>query len=99
VLIGRGKTVDLVAVRNGERTALEIEIGRSDVAANVRKCLETGADRAVVAVHSPRLQDRLAKRLPSHPSVDLLTGEEALSRSAQAPPAEPIRASDRSGSF
>jgi len=38
VPIGGGRTVDLVATKDGERTAIEIETGKSDAEANRRKC-------------------------------------------------------------
>ena len=46
--LGGGRTVDLLAVKDGWRTAVEIETGNSDAAANVRKCLAAGVERAVV---------------------------------------------------
>ena len=47
VPVGGGKAIDLVAVRDGKRIAFEIETGKSDSAANARKCLEAGMDKAV----------------------------------------------------
>lgn len=48
VPIGDGKTVDLVASRDGKRIAIEIETGKSDVEENVRKCREAGFDYIAV---------------------------------------------------
>ena len=49
VSLGSGRTVDLHATIAGKRIAVEVETGKSDWMANVRKCLETGIDRVVVA--------------------------------------------------
>jgi predicted RecB family endonuclease len=40
--IGGGETIDLVATRNTERLAVEIEAGMSDVLAHVRRCVAAG---------------------------------------------------------
>lgn len=37
--IGEGKTVDLVARKDGKTIAIEIETGKSDAAANIEKCI------------------------------------------------------------
>jgi len=47
VQIGDGKAVDLVATKGGERIAIEIETGKSDIQGNVRKCREAGFDKVV----------------------------------------------------
>jgi len=48
VPIGDGKAVDLVATKDGKRVAIEIETGKSDVQANIKKCQEAGFDEVVV---------------------------------------------------
>ncbi|RKY12778.1 MAG: hypothetical protein DRP65_00215 [Planctomycetota bacterium] len=48
VPIGDGKAVDLVATKDGKRVAIEIETGKSDVQANIKKCREAGFDEVVV---------------------------------------------------
>ena len=58
--IGEGKTVDLVARKNGKRIAVEIETGKSDAVANVRKCLQEGFDVVLSVATSPRLKHTLA---------------------------------------
>ena len=78
VPVGGGKTIDLVATRNGERIAFEIETGKSDAAANVRKCLGAGVDKVVVVATSADVRSMLARKLRPHPSVDVLTGSEAI---------------------
>lgn len=42
------ETIDLVTARDGKQIAFEIEPGKSDVEANVRKCGEAGFDRVVL---------------------------------------------------
>jgi len=50
--VGEGRAIDLLAVKDGRRLAIEVETGKSDVAANVRKCLGTGVDKVVVVATS-----------------------------------------------
>jgi len=78
VPVGGGKAIDLVASKDGQRTAFEIETGKSDAAANVRKCLEAGMDKVLVVATSADVRSGLARKLRPHPSVDLLTGSEAI---------------------
>jgi len=40
--VGEGKTVDIIASKDGERMAIEIETGKSDVDKNMLKCLNEG---------------------------------------------------------
>ena len=54
--IGGGKTVDLVATKNGRRIAFEIETGHSDIATNVSKIPSDLFDKLVVVATSPRAQ-------------------------------------------
>lgn len=46
--IDDGKAIDLVATKGNERTAIEIETGKSDVKANVKKCKEAGFGKVIV---------------------------------------------------
>lgn len=48
VPIGEGRAVDLVASKDGKRIAIEIETGKSDARANVKKCREVGFDEVIV---------------------------------------------------
>ena len=45
--------VDLVAERPGERVAIEIETGKSDIKKNVGKVKDAGCDRLVLVATSP----------------------------------------------
>jgi len=45
--IGDGKSVDLVAEKDGKKIAIEIETGKSDTIYNIRKDLEAGFDEVV----------------------------------------------------
>jgi len=49
VPLGQGKAVDLVVTKGDGRTAIEVETGKSDVEANLRKCADAGFDRTVIA--------------------------------------------------
>jgi hypothetical protein len=80
VPIGGGRTVDIVARQNGRCIACEIETGKSDVAANVQKCLEAGFSKIVVVATSAKLRDKLRRTLAKHAAVALLTARELLIR-------------------
>jgi hypothetical protein len=72
VPIGGGKTIDLVASRDGKRVAFEVETGNSDAAANARKCLDAGVDQVVVVATSRAAYGRLKSSLPADPRVRVL---------------------------
>ncbi len=82
--LGGGKAVDLLAAKGGRRIAFEIETGKSDVLANVRKCLDAGVDKVVVVAVSAAVRDTLRGRLASHERASVLTGGEVLNRAATA---------------
>ena len=54
VPVGGGKTIDIVAVRGDTRIAFEIETGRSNIAANVEKCLKAGMDKVIIIATNAR---------------------------------------------
>jgi hypothetical protein len=76
--VGGGKAIDLVATRAGKRTAFEIGTGKSDAAANVRKCLDAGADRVVVVATSELIRNRVAGELPKDEHVVCVTAAETI---------------------
>lgn len=80
VPIGNGKTVDLLAIKGGRKIAFEIETGKSDATANVRKCLSAGFEEITVVATSARVRDKLRRILPKHHGVELLTTSELLQR-------------------
>jgi hypothetical protein len=88
--LGGGKAIDLLAVKNGQRLAIEIETGKSDAAANVRKCLNAGSNQVVVVTTQGK--NGLARALPrENGSVLCLTGAEALAHFSPAANAAPGR--------
>jgi hypothetical protein len=75
--VGGGKTIDLLATKDGQRLAVEVETGKSDATANVQKCLDAGVDQVLVVTTSPAV--RIARALPSSGGkVFCLSGAEAL---------------------
>ena len=76
--IGGGKTIDLVATRAGKRVAFEVETGKSDAAANVRKCLAAGMDRVVVAATSETVRARITPTLTEDDRVTCVTASRLL---------------------
>jgi len=80
--IGGGRTVDLVANRNGKRYAIEIETGKSDAAANVRKCIEAGFDLVLSVATNLDTKDAIEQQVAAVSSqgdkVRVLTAREML---------------------
>jgi hypothetical protein len=81
VPIGGGKAVDLVASRDGDRIAFEIETGKSDAAANIHKCLDAGMGKVIVIATSVAVYARLLNILPRNDRVVLQTVSEVLTHS------------------
>jgi len=71
--LGGGKSVDLYAVRGEERVMVEVETGRSDVAANVKKCAGQDAEIVFVFTSSPVRAAHEAMIRAALPAVRLLT--------------------------
>jgi len=63
VPVGGGKTIDLVVEQNGNRRAVEIETGKSDVLGNIRKCLEVGFQNLTVVTLSTQVKSRILAAL------------------------------------
>lgn len=71
-----GGAVDVVAERQGERVAVEVETGRSDITANLEKVAEAGFDRVVLVATSPSAVEACQKALERQhagPESQLLT--------------------------
>ena len=70
--------IDLLAERPGERVAIEIETGKSDIKENLVKLRSAGFDRVVFVATSPAAVSACHRALEaagpvSDPSVTLLT--------------------------
>ncbi|MGD0784328.1 MAG: DUF87 domain-containing protein [Sedimentisphaerales bacterium] len=76
--VGDGKAIDIVAERDGKRIAFEIETGNSDVAGNVRKCLESSFDQIVVIAVSVAAKLTLSKGFLPDRRIILQTASETL---------------------
>jgi hypothetical protein len=75
---GDGKTIDLVAMKNGKRIAFEIETGNSEAVDNIKKCLGNGVDMVFVIATSHEAVGTFAATLPKQPEIKLMTGSEAI---------------------
>ena len=71
-IAGNG-AVDILAERDGQRLVVEIETGRSDVPANVRKCLAAGFDQVIIAATNQEAHARIARWIAAEAA-----GEERL---------------------
>jgi len=63
--IGDGKSVDLVAEKDGKKIAIEIETGKSDSIYNIRKDLEAGFDEVLIVALLPEIEERIRKEIRS----------------------------------
>ena len=72
VIDGNG-AVDLVAQRPGERVAVEVETGKSDIMANLEKVQAAGFDRIILLATSPTAMAACQKAIDAAktPSVEL----------------------------
>ncbi len=61
--IGAGKAVDLVARKNNEEIAIEIETGKSDAIYNIRKDLEAGFRQIISVVLNAEVKVEIEKQL------------------------------------
>ncbi len=61
--IGEGKTVDLVAEKDGKRTAIEIETGKSDAIYNIKKNREGGFDKIICVCLTDKVKDDITNQL------------------------------------
>jgi hypothetical protein len=68
--IREGKTVDIVASRNGERTAIEVETGKSDAFENIRKCGSSGFSEILVVCVNKGMRKKLTKDFDKLDAVD-----------------------------
>ena len=59
--------IDILAQRPGERVAVEIETGKSDVKGNLEKIRNVGFDRIVLIATSPAATTVCQKVIDSHP--------------------------------
>lgn len=74
---GRG-AVDILASRPGERVAVEVETGKSDIKQNLEKVSNSGFDRVVFVATSPMALGACQKAISAHtvnpvPAVELLS--------------------------
>jgi hypothetical protein len=58
-----GGRADLLAVREDERVAVEIETGQSDVLASVRNCLRSKVQRVTIVATDPNALAKIEREL------------------------------------
>jgi Holliday junction resolvase len=57
--LGKGKTVDLVAKRDGKSMTVEIETGKSEAIYNIRKDVKAGFDKVVCVASNGKVRDKI----------------------------------------
>ena len=68
--LGEGKAVDLVARRGHERMAIEIETGKSQPLANIRKCLDAGFEQVLSVATNSKAFVTIRRQLRQVGSLD-----------------------------
>jgi len=76
--VGGGKTIDVLAVKNGQKIAFEIETGKSDVPGNAKKCLNAGMDRTIIVTTSVDADNNIRRDLADMPQVEVIRASEAV---------------------
>ena len=76
--VASGGAVDLLATRAGQRIAIEIETGKSDISANIAKVQDADFDRLILVATSPSAAERCQRAVEksdrsSKLPVELLT--------------------------
>lgn len=76
--IGEGKTVDIVASKNSERIAVEIETGKSDEVENILKNLVRGFTKIIIVPLRGKMKSGISMKLKEllsceSPRVEILT--------------------------
>jgi len=84
--IGGGRSIDLVATRDGKRIAFEIETGQSDAAKNVAKCLAAGVEKVFVVATSRQAAAAIGRDLPRDARVQLVTASQLRNFRNPLPP-------------
>jgi len=64
--IGEGKSVDVVATKNGKQIAIEVETGRSDILSNLNKCLQAKFDKIIVVAINEKIESKVKSLLENN---------------------------------
>jgi len=64
--IGEGKSVDVVATKNGKQIAIEVETGRSDILSNINKCLQAKFDKIIVVAINEKIESKVKSLLENN---------------------------------
>ena len=64
--VGNGKTIDLVASKDNQKTAIEIETGRSDILSNINKCLQANINRIIIVATNDQAEMKIFRILRDH---------------------------------
>ena len=74
--LGNGQAVDLLVTAGERKVAVEVETGKSDWKANVRKCKEAGMDQMIIAATRLALAQGIQEEVGSAPGVRVMAAAE-----------------------
>ena len=77
VEIEKGKAVDLVAIKSHEKIAVEVETGKSDILANVQKCLRANFTQIIIFPTSTSSRNKVAEILKANRLLEEISIVEA----------------------
>jgi hypothetical protein len=72
--------VDVLGQRDGERVAVEVETGKSDIQANIKKTIGAGFDRVIAYATNPEAKRTVERVAGGHAGVEILTAADLESR-------------------
>jgi len=78
VPVGGGKTIDILATRGRKQIAFEIETGKSDAVANVKKCLKAGLDEVIVVTTSHEACTSIRRDMGGTPKTRIIKAKQVL---------------------
>jgi len=61
--IGEGKTVDVVAEKDGKKIAIEIDTGKSDMIYNIKKDIDYGFDQIILIPLTKNIKNKIHDQL------------------------------------
>jgi len=75
--IGGGRTVDLVIEKEGKQTAIEIETGKSNIDANIKKCMEQDFQQIIMVGTDEKAEQTILRTtqnmgLSGHPKIRVI---------------------------
>ena len=79
--VGNGQTIDILAVKDGGKTAFEIESGKSDIKASIEKVHSAGLSNFYIVATSAKVKQNITEKTANSPRIKILTPDELFDKS------------------